>query len=487
MLRDILYPPADMLSQALAGYRLPVFIIALFLVSCLAAFIAYKAQRKQFAVLGILLLAALGARLCLTRHFMMWTDEIFYSMVARDMLSMDVSYFGRPIGWPALISGIFALTGVDVDGQLLLGTVMGALAIPAVYLLALQVSRNRDTAIIAALLFCFDPLHMLWSSASETNIPALTFMLWGMAAGIGYMRDGDSKKLWASLLLLLLSSMIRTEGIMFLVIFAAVFVFMKRQPGPVLATAFCLLLFMPVFFPAARFYLLEKEYESLEDGSAYPGLITFPLYLLSMLISLPGVIIGPVAIYGATRMGRSRPLLMLVLISAAVFLFDAIIYPVNMRYGGEDRFLLGLLPLTYVSAAHAFTQRRLAAVAIMSLALFSLVSLHQANGQRVLQTYLPDALEEEYLGCLFIAAREELLAPAEGLDVVGFEEFIGSEEIRKRYEDADCALLYEDAYCTADFSVYHTLCRDVKSFHTWELEKTFEIEGGRIDLLRLTT
>lgn len=128
----------------------------------------------------------------------------------------------EPLNWPPmyhyLLSVAFAAFGPSEAVAFELSSVLGALSVLLVFLLAYLLLNDQRVAIYAAFLFNLIPVHLKYSGSSETGITSLFFILWALISGLIYVRRFDTQGLWGLILSLAVALYCRPENFFLLVL-----------------------------------------------------------------------------------------------------------------------------------------------------------------------------------------------------------------------------------------------------------------------------
>ena len=147
-------------------------------------------------------------------------DEIYHARTAYEHLHGEVPYETThpPLGKLIMAAGV-AIFGMTPFGWRFAGALMGVLMLPALYLLAKQVTRRRDLATFAMMLLAFDLMHFTQTRIATIDSFAVLFIILAYLCMARYLmtdvfalRPGEPVRLfsgafWRSLLPLALSGL----------------------------------------------------------------------------------------------------------------------------------------------------------------------------------------------------------------------------------------------------------------------------------------
>lgn len=187
------------------------------------------AAEKRWGIIHVALVAAVTIlayrlRWQVTPHHVMYLDEPWYIEAAQSILrwrkpllceqhweGLSCVVYPKSVGWPLLLAGTFAFTGVSDLTAIHLTTVLGSLSVPIAAMCTRDLGGTRLQSLLAAILVAFYPTHVLWSATAETNVAGAFFVLLALWGLVRVQRDGP----WPALLLaassLCVASAVRPE------------------------------------------------------------------------------------------------------------------------------------------------------------------------------------------------------------------------------------------------------------------------------------
>ncbi len=156
----------------------------------------------------------------------MYFDEIYHAREAYHNLHGETTYEWThpPLGKLLMAVGV-AIFGMTPFGWRFAGTFMGVLMLPALYLLALQLTKKRTVATVSMLAFALDLMHFTQTRIATIDSFPLLFILLSYLCMVRYMqtdllalRKGEQPRLltyafWRSLVPLCLSGLFMGLGI----------------------------------------------------------------------------------------------------------------------------------------------------------------------------------------------------------------------------------------------------------------------------------
>ena len=139
-----------------------------------------KFYRSHRLLIDLLLVALILRLVYLNAVAMPVFDEAFYVPAARQLLAnwTDINPEHPPLA-KEIIAGSIALFGDNQLAWRLPAVIAGLACIAALYFVALELSGNKRTALLAAALLAFDPLSILLSRTAMLDIFMLAFSLGG--------------------------------------------------------------------------------------------------------------------------------------------------------------------------------------------------------------------------------------------------------------------------------------------------------------------
>jgi hypothetical protein len=108
----------------------------------------------------------------------------------------------RPPGLPALLAGVYALTGDSVHAAILMQHVVALLTVALTFWLARVLGANAPTALAAAGLLALEPVTTYYTNLLLSEVYSALFVTAGMAAVARYLQTGRRLFLWLTAALL---------------------------------------------------------------------------------------------------------------------------------------------------------------------------------------------------------------------------------------------------------------------------------------------
>ncbi len=156
--------------------------------------------RREAAFLGILTVAAFGLRLVHLTHFQLWVDEAatwwFARLTASGRLAEQIALEPTPPLYYGLIGLLMRLFGDSDLVMRLPSALVGALSVPAIFLLGRELFGPR-VGWIAALLLSVHPLHVFYSREARVY-PLLLLLTIVLLLVLWRALEGDRRRTWAA-------------------------------------------------------------------------------------------------------------------------------------------------------------------------------------------------------------------------------------------------------------------------------------------------
>ena len=297
-----------------------------------------KLDRWTLILAAGALLASLAFR---PAEHLLFFDEDIYIQIASNMSHAPVAqltilggpndikvstYYKEPVGFPVLLSLIFAITGTHESVAFIVARLFYALTVVAVYLLALEILKTRAQAITAAVVFAAAPACFAFSSSAGSDLPAALFAtlgVWGAVSGNGMLAAGA----------LAMAAQIRLDMIALApLILIADRIPMKWKAGMGALITAEILHVSWVLSIAPKLAQVENVTSAFSPSYIPGNLWTNLKYLLNpTLFPIAATVLAVATLYRSTR-NQQILLAWIALISAVYLLFFAGSFEINPRY-----------------------------------------------------------------------------------------------------------------------------------------------------------
>ena len=241
----------------------------------------------------------------------MYFDEIYHAREAYHNLHGEITYeWTHPPLGTLLMSVCVAIFGMTPFGWRFAGTMIGVLMLPALYLLALQLTHKRSVAITAMAAFALDLMHFTQTRIATIDSFPLLFILLSYVCMVRYMqtdlfalKDGEEGKLFSKAFLLSLLPLFLSGLFMGLSI-------ASKWTGAYSAVGLAVLFFSAVWRQArASMYSYEMD---TEDEKLQARLQNAQNYTLQRILITCGFcvlffVLIPVAIYVLSYIPQIAP------------------------------------------------------------------------------------------------------------------------------------------------------------------------------------
>ncbi len=270
------------------------------------------ADRYSLAASALILLLFLAVSILYVKPVeQLYFDENIYQGIALNILHHGMSewcqygtgYLGTcyansvyhdPAGYSLFIALAFGIFGVGNATSYNLELLFGCLSIAFIYLLSSLLLKDRKAVIASTLVFATMPELFIWSRAlAVPDLPFMTFTIFSFLAFLVMKKRPNANTLSIFLASLVIASYTRTEGILLIPLFAALYLlydegegnFLKavsNKVGNVIKTAtdstdalLFLLLFVMLLVPQA--YYISYELSNPNYGQQASGQALFSI------------------------------------------------------------------------------------------------------------------------------------------------------------------------------------------------------------------
>ncbi|MFC1705182.1 hypothetical protein ACFLZ6_02545 [Nanoarchaeota archaeon] len=217
---------------------LPVLLLVSFISSIIVIYlnrvnirkILSQIDRKTWAVLFLIFVIALALRIFIPPHAHMWFNpELRDIDSARSLLEDGKTYdLLFPLGWPFILSIVFALFGLSNMTAIYTCLALGALTVFPLFIVLFAITKRKDLALIPPLLLAIYSPHLRWSTSARANVPALFFLLCCIFFFFVYYKYRDNRSLWLVALSLAFTVQFRPEYFVLpLLFFIGCFIYIK--------------------------------------------------------------------------------------------------------------------------------------------------------------------------------------------------------------------------------------------------------------------
>jgi 4-amino-4-deoxy-L-arabinose transferase-like glycosyltransferase len=414
-------------------------------------------------------------------------------------------YYPRSIGWPFLLSFAFAIFGLNPFVALYGSSVLGALTVINIFLLAFVLTRNRYLGLVSALVFAIMPMHIVWSASAETSVPSLFVITLTMIFCLLYCEKPTGRLLWLAALGLSFATMFRPENYIFPVLFlVGIWLFQKKFEMRLLLPLLVLALlalpnFVVVLNQHTSINFTENDSQGAITGSnfGFRNLLNNSLAYARYFVNgtFDPLLFGLLLIFGVLAMFLKERRNALFLVSWYLLLWFVYFFAWFRTLGGSPdlwakaRFFMMFYPVAVIFASYAVnslqdlvprpvSMLRLFIMPIFAIALVITSFQHYGGLQKEdptlrLMTAIPELAERDIPSdCVIVLNAPELLSATTFLKTLKTSDFLF--EPNRRH---GCVLFFEDATCL-DFGGKedYAQCTQVKELCSLELYKSYQLE-----------
>ena len=249
-----------------------VFIISLFLNREKIINFVKKIKNKYWVILLLILLCSLFLRVYIApHHHKMYMDEPMDLEQAKIMIEggdYSQKTHTLSIGWPFILQWLFITFGINNWIAIYASSIIGALTIVNVFLFTYALLKNKQIAILSALIFTLIPIHILWSGSAKSHMAATFFASFNLFIWVLFSEKKDFSSQVLIFSSLAFSVMFRPENYVFIIPLLAYLLYKKRLLNK--KTLFLLIIFiiivLPNFSRVFVFQVLEHHSDAMSQN-----------------------------------------------------------------------------------------------------------------------------------------------------------------------------------------------------------------------------
>jgi hypothetical protein len=475
-----------------------------------------RVDKKTWVILFIIFLSALGVRLFLTPHFhMVWFHEFLYMQAGKEIL--QTGYQGdyiKSIGWPVVLSGIFRIFGTSNYVALYASSVIGALTVIMVFLLAYAMTRNQGLSIIAAIIFSLYPAHVLRSGSAETNVVSLFFVTLAFFFEYIYYVEKKDSIFWLSLISISFASLFRPENYwLFPLFLVGCILYVPRFLAGIGKTKISAL--------AIAFGLsIPNLFSIIELFSVY---VWFPGKVEASIWSIHNILVNSPVLARDLFFGRSAPFFLIpflivgayylfflqkkhLIFLGSWFIFNWIIISLSsfIMLGGPERLFINFYVVCSIVIAYGILAlstnisrlcKRPTIAIILPIAILLLIAVYSVPLYSSPMTTQYDILKLETdvieqaerdlpSECVIVTTLPVVLTSTTDLKVYDWPDFVRYERQQIQLNSSGCVLFY-DGFACQDYEMFPVECKRYKEMFMFEEYKSYNNSRARSTFYRI--
>ncbi|MFA6584031.1 MAG: hypothetical protein WCS77_07030 [Elusimicrobiaceae bacterium] len=175
---------------------------------------------KNLLLLGLAVACAVVLQFFCEPKHILYIDEFWYLEAAKKILTTGwAAGYEKSIGWPVMAVAGYLAGGLNNFPPIYLDIALGLLCVPAAYLAAYAISKNRTVAAATAFTLALLPYRTVWAATAETGVASLLFITAGVYLSFAYYRNRSLKALITASVAWACAAQIRPENLIFLALF----------------------------------------------------------------------------------------------------------------------------------------------------------------------------------------------------------------------------------------------------------------------------
>lgn len=453
------------------------------------------------------------------QHIILY-DEMWYLEAAKNIVQYgDVGIYAKSMGWPFLISLVFRFTEPSNMTGIFITAIIGSISITLMFLLTYTITKNQLLGIISAILFAISPVHIRWSSTSETNIASLFFILLAVTLFFTYYRSYKTTILLAVSSTIAFAATFRPENyILFPLFIIGAVLFRKKRSLPSVFIKIAIPLFIafvltiPNLIQVLDFQTGNDWISSDTSGKmvgenwSIKNLVQntsyIPKIFSKMIILIPlFFLMGLLPMFNA----KKRELIFMTFWS--ILLAGVYFTSWFQTLSGPERFYMSFYPIIFFIASigiigfiryikkfvpkkHSVSIMIIFLVAILILIIPSaqFASDFSSDSDRELATIIPELAEEDIdNSCLIIANWPTLIAATTDFSVIDTRYYLNNS---KEFENITCTLFYSDITCNSNLSMpfieeSKTVCAEIEKKYEFKKIKSYELDSMEYSFFKI--
>lgn len=465
-------------------------------------------------IIGFLLRFFIPAK----QHIILY-DEMWYLEAASHIVQFgEFGVYAKSMGWPFLLSILFRITEANNLTAILFTIIIGSLSIILMFLLTYAITKNQLLGIVSAIIFAISPVHIRWSSTTETNIASLFFIMLAMFLFFIYYRSFKTSLLLCSGAAIAVAATFRPENyILFPLFLIGAVIFRKKEKlfpllGKVaipLFIAFAITipnLIQVLDFQTGVDWLEVDSAGKLEGKNWSLNNLVENISFLPKIFSKMIILIPLFFFIGILPMikHKKRELVFM----SFWFLLLAGVYFTSwfQTLTGKERFYMSFYPILFFIAAigiiasirkvrkifpkdHSTTVFILMLVGILILIIPSaqFAKDYSSESDRELATIVPDMAERDIdNSCIIVANWPTLIRATTDFQTVETSYFLNNTD---SFENISCLLFYSDITCNSELpfpfiELSAPLCEEMKKLEL-EKEKSYNLDSIEYTFYRI--
>ena len=362
MILAVILAIAAFLLLKIASNHLPVasviygyLLVLLITWSIIKNKIHIKAQKKYLLLLSLFIIIIVVIDFFSAHFYGMVIDEPAIIETAKNIATKeqalfcesnwdgkDCSFAFLPFGWPFIISLLFKMFGIKTWVAFLTQLLVKIIFIIGVFMLAKIVTRSDRIALLATIIFGTSTIFIHWSQTLNSIISTATLITY-----IFIYHFQNYKKITA-LLLLLLTSLIRTETLILLIPLS--FAYFKRIDKKTIFTLLLFFFLSSFFLPLIPSYLetqksfLRNEEEIFGTNIFIENIISESMHWLrGDYFSVTLLVFGLFGIFALWKKEFFTQIVVTIICIIFVYLF--------WHYSDQRRFFITIIPFISILIA----------------------------------------------------------------------------------------------------------------------------------------
>lgn len=445
-----------------------------------------KIDKKTWFLLFLIFISCFLIRaFVFSNQHLLYVDEALYMEAGKDMLQTNhLGAYEKSIGWPFILRLVFGLFGISNWVALYTSTLLGALTVFPLFLLAFAITKRKDISFVFILLFSLNPNHIIWSSSAATNVPSLFFISLSLFFCFLYYKHQKNSLLWLSLLGLSFTAQFRPENYSLILLFViGCFMYIKNLSAKIdlksilpffviIALSFANLVQVMDHMTSTNW--IESDTGGRQVGSNWSASNLAQNSLTYGLMLFNGeqhpIMISVLLIVGLFFMFREHKKESLFLLIWMVFYWLIYFSSWFQTTGGKDRLFLSFSPAILIFASYGLfsISRQLIlsfkkdwlkkvilpvfTILVMFLYIPYLMTATQTyynfSNERLLETKIPELAEKDIpKDCIIITKYPVILTSTTDLTVVSIDDVLKQPQIQETVFNNNCVLFFEDYTC----------------------------------------
>ena len=505
----------DVLVVPLIGFLSAVLYLALFVLLYKNRFVLFALFRLPGMVAWFFLLFVFAVALLLRflvfplENRVMFDEHIY--MAGGRAIALTGSFNDvvlKSSGWPFLLGVLFRIFDVNNWVALRATAFLGAVTVFPVFFLGFLMTKSRAVGFVAAGILAFFPLHVLWSTRAETNVPSLFFVTLAMAFSFLYYKHKTHSTLWLALAALAIATTFRPENFVYVLLFCVgVLAYCRDSLRPVrfrFVVPFIVLGFLalPSFVHVLHFQTAYNWMEADSGGKitgdnwSFSNLVEHSqVYGVKLFQDYFPVLLFVLVLVGFAYMWYRQPKNVMFLYAWFVLLWVAYFSSWWQTLGYGTRLYTSFYPIIAVFAAYGvlavyeLMRKRSSEMISKAIAVLLVAVLFFSLSQELLrldddtfglprlETAFQELAEQDVPeSCVIVAGKPLMLSTVKN-KIVHVRDFVNPKVQSEVFAEHDCVLLLDDRFCSSAFydAEVHKQCGSIKSRFLLEEFKTYTV------------